>query len=127
MTSSLRTERPEVKVFSLKEEGEIREKGQLVIGKNIRFTSICEHHLLPFLGRISIAYVVGSSNTVAGFSKLVRLVNYYSSRPQIQERLVQQIADSLMESDLKPAGVLVHGEAVHMCVHVGELRTGRPV
>lgn len=118
MTYGLREDPPEVKVFDLKSDGGSFEKGQLIIGRSIKFSSMCEHHMLPFIGRVDIAYVVGEDSLVAGFSKLSRLVNYYASRPQIQERLVQQIADGLMNSEVKPAGVLVIAEAVHMCVYV---------
>ncbi|BCU68442.1 GTP cyclohydrolase I FolE [Sulfolobales archaeon HS-7] len=118
MTKGLREEEPQIKIFSLKSDGSPTEDNQVVIGKDIRFTSLCEHHLLPFIGHISIAYVVGKEGKVLGFSKLSRVANYFASRPQIQERLVQQIADALMDSELKPEGVIVIAEAIHMCVYV---------
>ncbi len=119
MTSGLRTTPPEVKVFRLADdEGAEYEEDQLIVAKDIGFSSLCEHHLLPFIGKIHIAYVVGKGGKVAGFSKLIRITNYYASRPQIQERLVSQIADALMNSDVEPRGVLVVGSGVHMCSYV---------
>ncbi|QKQ99292.1 GTP cyclohydrolase I [Metallosphaera tengchongensis] len=118
MTSSLREGQPEIKVFSLGEDGVAYEDNQLVLASDIQFSSLCEHHLLPFVGKIHVAYVVGDEKKVAGFSKIIRLVNYYSSKPQIQERLVNEISEALMNSDLKPKGVMVIGEAIHMCSYV---------
>ncbi|BBG23926.1 GTP cyclohydrolase 1 [Sulfuracidifex tepidarius] len=119
MTSGLRTEPPEIKVFKLSETGDVEyEEDQLIVAKDVGFSSLCEHHLLPFIGKVHIAYVVGKGGKVAGFSKLIRITNYYASRPQIQERLVSQIADALMNSDVEPKGVLVIGSGVHMCSFV---------
>ncbi|MCY0850023.1 GTP cyclohydrolase I [Sulfuracidifex metallicus] len=120
MTSGLRTDPPEIKVFKLsegEEEGEY-EEDQLIVAKDIGFSSLCEHHLLPFIGKIHVAYVVGKGGRVAGFSKIIRITNYYASRPQIQERLVSQIADALMNSEVEPKGVLVVGSGIHMCSFV---------
>ncbi len=94
------------------------EEDQIVLASDIQFSSLCEHHLLPFVGKIHVAYVVGEEGKVAGFSKIIRIVNYYASKPQIQERLVSEIADALMQSDLHPKGVIVIGDAVHMCSYV---------
>ncbi|BBG26681.1 GTP cyclohydrolase I [Sulfuracidifex tepidarius] len=119
MTSGLRTEPPKIKVFNLSETGDVEyEEDQLIVAKDVGFSSLCEHHLLPFIGKVHIAYVVGKGGKVAGFSKLIRITNYYASRPQIQERLVSQIADALMNSDVEPKGVLVIGSGVHMCSFV---------
>jgi len=118
MTSGLRTSQPQIKVFNLAEDGKIEEEDQIVLVRNIGFSSLCEHHLLPFIGKIHVAYVVGKEGKVAGFSKIIRVVNYYSARPQIQERLVQQIADAIMNSDVNPKGVMVIGQAIHMCSYV---------
>ncbi|BFH74406.1 GTP cyclohydrolase I FolE [Sulfurisphaera javensis] len=118
MTSGLRTPKPQIKTFNLAEDGLSEEEDQIVLVKNIQFSSLCEHHLLPIIGKIHVAYIVGPEKKVAGFSKIIRIVNYYSSRPQIQERLVQQIADALMSSDIHPKGVMVIGDALHMCAYV---------
>ncbi len=119
MTSGLRTPQPEIKAFRISENGdESAVEDQVVLASDIQFSSLCEHHLLPFVGRIHIAYVVGKEGKVAGFSKLIRLVNYYASKPQIQERLVEEIADALMASEVAPKGVMVIGDAIHMCAYV---------
>lgn len=86
---------------------------EMVVLKNIEFYSICEHHLLPFFGKISIGYIPDSK--VVGISKLARLVEVYSRRLQIQEKMTAQIADTLMEV-LQPKGVMVVAEAKHMCM-----------
>lgn len=86
---------------------------EMVILKNIEFYSTCEHHFLPFFGTISIGYL--PNKRVLGISKLARLVEIYSRRLQIQEKLVAQIADSLMEH-LQPLGVMVVCKAKHMCI-----------
>ena len=81
--------------------------------KDIEFYSMCEHHFMPFFGTISIGYL--PNKKVIGISKLARLVEIYSRRLQIQEKLVAQIADSLMEN-LNPLGVMVVCKAKHMCI-----------
>ena len=96
-----------IKVF--KEE----EHDEMVILKDIPFYSVCEHHLLPFLGRAHIAYIP-DENRLLGLSKLARLVEIYAKRPQLQERLTSQIADTIIKS-IKPKGVLVVIEAEHLC------------
>lgn len=118
MTEGLRTPQPQIKIFSLAEDGVSEDEDQIVLIRNISFSSLCEHHLLPILGKIHVAYVVGHERKVAGFSKIIRITNYYSARPQIQERLVQQIADAVMNSDIHPKGVMVIGDALHMCSYV---------
>jgi len=84
----------------------------LQICKDIEFTSLCEHHLLAFLGTVTIAYV--PDGRVCGLSKLARLVECYGRRLQIQERMTQQIADAIQEH-LKPKGVFVKVQAKHLC------------
>jgi len=86
---------------------------EMVILKDIEFFSTCEHHFLPFVGKISIGYLPDKS--VVGISKLARLVEIYSRRLQIQERLVTQIADDIMNI-VKAKGCMVVAEAVHMCM-----------
>jgi len=81
---------------------------------NINFFSICEHHLLPFFGTVTIVYQPNTQ--VAGLSKLARLVDCYARRLQIQERMTQQVADALFEH-LSPKGVLVICKAKHLCCH----------
>jgi GTP cyclohydrolase I len=86
----------------------------IVILKDIPFYSMCEHHMLPFFGRVHLAYIP-KSNKVSGFSSLTRLIDIFSKRLQIQERFTQQIANSIMEF-LDPLGVLVVVEAQQLCV-----------
>lgn len=92
---------------------EDEEHHEIVMVKDIPFYSMCEHHLVPFHGRAHVAYT--PRGTVTGLSKLARLVDTYARRPQMQERLTTQVADTLMES-LKPYGVMVVVEAEHLCM-----------
>jgi len=87
---------------------------EMVLVKDIPLYSMCEHHLVPFYGMAHVAYIP-ANNRITGLSKLVRVVEGYSKRPQLQERLTGQIADTIM-SILKPQGVLVVIEAEHMCM-----------
>ena len=89
------------------------DSGRMVLEKDIGFYSTCEHHLLPFYGKVHIAYV--PSKRVVGLSKLARCVEVFARRPQIQERMTEQIADAVMES-LRPEGVMVMVSAEHMCM-----------
>jgi len=91
------------------------EHKELVLVKDIALYSICEHHLLPFHGVAHVGYIPGDEGRITGLSKLARLVDIYARRPQVQERLTTQIADSLVET-LNPAGVIVVVEAEHMCI-----------
>lgn len=86
---------------------------QVVVVKDIKFTSLCAHHFLSFTGTCSVAYL--PDKYVVGLSKIPRVVKFFASRPQIQEELVIQIADYLMEKVL-PKGVAVMIEAVHTCM-----------
>jgi GTP cyclohydrolase I len=91
-----------------------------ILIKDIPFYSFCEHHLLPFFGKVKILYIP-KDNRVAGFSELVRVVDLYSRRLQIQERLTNQIADKLMET-LKPTGLRILIEATQLCVTMRDRR-----
>ena len=89
------------------------DSSEMVVEKDITFYSTCEHHLLPFYGKVHIGYI--PDGKVVGLSKLARTVEVYAKRPQIQEQLTAQIADALMEY-LKPQGAMVMLEAEHMCM-----------
>ncbi|MCZ2818932.1 GTP cyclohydrolase I FolE [Modestobacter sp. VKM Ac-2977] len=94
---------------------------ELVLVKDIPMYSTCEHHLVPFHGRAHIGYIPGADGRVTGLSKLARLVEVYARRPQVQERMTRQIADSLFEV-LKPQGVIVVVEAEHLCMAMRGVR-----
>ncbi len=99
---------------------------EMVIVKNISFSSICEHHLLPFIGEVSIAYIP-KGKRVAGLSKLSRVVDILSKRAQLQERLTTQIAEVITKA-LNPRGVLVIVRAEHMCIRMrGVKRADMPI
>ncbi len=87
---------------------------EMIIVKDIPFFSLCEHHMLPFFGKVHIAYIP-NENKVTGLSKLARIVDVYAKRLQLQERLTEQIADAIVEN-LNPKGVLVIVEAEHLCM-----------
>ena len=89
------------------------ENSEMVLEKDITFYSTCEHHMLPFYGKVHIAYV--PDGKVVGLSKLARTVEVFARRLQIQEQLTGQIADALMEH-MQPKGVMVMIEAEHMCM-----------
>jgi len=86
---------------------------EMVIVKDIEFFSMCEHHLLPFFGKIHVAYL--PKDKVIGLSKIPRIVNMYARRMQLQERLTQQVAEAV-ESAISPRGVAVVAEARHFCM-----------
>jgi GTP cyclohydrolase I len=88
----------------------------LIVVKDIRFESVCEHHLLPFFGKVGVAYVP-KGRRIVGISKIVRAVDAISHRLQIQERMTADIAD-VVASELNPSGVLVRVEAEHLCMTV---------
>ncbi|MBQ9945113.1 MAG: GTP cyclohydrolase I FolE [Clostridia bacterium] len=87
---------------------------EMVVVRDIPLYSMCEHHILPFVGKAHIAYIPGNGKVI-GLSKLARIVDNFARRPQIQEKLTSQIADFLMEK-LEPQGVAVVIEAEHLCM-----------
>jgi len=88
---------------------------EMVIVRDIPFYSMCEHHLLPFFGVVHIGYLPNADGRVVGLSKLARVTEIIASRPQIQERMTTQIADTIM-AGLKPSGVAVVVQAEHLCM-----------
>lgn len=94
---------------------------ELVLVKDIELHSTCEHHLLPFYGVAHVGYLPNESGRITGLSKLARLVDVFARRPQVQERLTTQVADSLMRV-LEPRGAIVVVEAEHMCMAVRGVR-----
>jgi len=109
LTSGYKTSLPEVvndALFTVKFD-------EMVLVKNIEFYSLCEHHLLPFFGKIHVAYL--PKDKVIGLSKIPRLVNMFARRLQVQERLTQQIAEAITEA-VSPRGVAVLCEAQHFCM-----------
>ena len=87
---------------------------EMIVMKDIAFFSICEHHFLPFVGTADIVYIP-KAGRIVGASKLARAVDIAASRPQLQERLTQQVADALI-AKLDPVGVLVRIQATHLCM-----------
>jgi GTP cyclohydrolase I len=99
-------------------EGESHD--EMVLIKEIPLYSVCEHHLLPFAGMAHVAYIPDGGRIV-GLSKIVRVLETYASRPQVQERLTTQVAESIMEG-LSPKGVMVVIEAEHLCMSMRGVR-----
>ncbi|MGA0802654.1 MAG: GTP cyclohydrolase I FolE [Ilumatobacteraceae bacterium] len=97
------------------------EHDEMVLVRDIPFTSVCEHHMLPFTGTAHIAYLPGTTGRFTGLSKLARLVEGYARRLQVQERLTSQLADA-MQNMLDPVGVLVVVEAEHSCMSIRGVR-----
>jgi GTP cyclohydrolase I len=88
---------------------------EMVMVRDIPFASLCEHHLIPFIGKAHVAYIPGDDGRITGLSKLARLVDGYAKRLQVQERMTTEIADAI-EQTLDPRGVLVVVEAEHLCM-----------
>jgi GTP cyclohydrolase I len=94
---------------------------EMVMVKDIPLYSVCEHHLIPWIGKAHVAYIPNEDGRITGLSKLARLVEEYSHRPQVQERLTTQVADAI-EEQLQPRGVLVVVEAEHLCMSMRGVR-----
>lgn len=97
-----------------------QEHDEIVLVKDIPFYSVCEHHLLPFIGKAHVAYLPAGGR-ISGISKLARVVDIISRRPQVQERLTVTIAETIMKA-LKPKGVMVIIEAEHLCMTMRGIR-----
>ncbi|MFN2626840.1 MAG: GTP cyclohydrolase I FolE [Mycobacteriales bacterium] len=94
---------------------------EMVLVRDIDVESICEHHLIPFIGVAHVGYIPNEQGQITGLSKLGRVVDLYARRPQIQEQLTTQIADAV-EEQLKPRGVIVVVEAEHLCMSLRGVR-----
>jgi GTP cyclohydrolase I len=99
----------------------VEDYDELIILRDIPLYSVCEHHLLPFTGRAHVGYVPNDKGQITGLSKLARVVDVASRRPQVQERLTVQIADAIT-SRLEPKGVIVVLEAEHLCMAMRGIR-----
>ncbi len=97
------------------------EHDEMILVRDIPFYSMCEHHLVPFFGHAHVAYIPSDSGRITGLSKLARLVDGFAKRPQVQERLTSQIANS-MEAVLEPRGIVVVIEAEHLCMGMRGVR-----
>ncbi len=91
------------------------EHDEMVMVRDIPFASLCEHHMVPFMGKAHVAYIPGEDGRITGLSKLARLVDGYARRLQVQERMTTEIADAI-ERVLDPKGVLVVVDAEHLCM-----------
>ncbi len=94
---------------------------EMVMVRDIPLHSLCEHHLVPFIGKAHVAYIPNTQGRITGLSKIARLVDGYARRPQVQERLTQQIA-AAVNLTLEPRGVLVVIEAEHLCMSMRGIR-----
>jgi GTP cyclohydrolase I len=94
---------------------------EMVMVRDIPLYSMCEHHLVPFIGKAHVAYIPNSTGKITGLSKIARLVDAYARRPQVQERLTRQVADAI-DATLNPRGVLVVIEAEHLCMSMRGVR-----
>lgn len=94
---------------------------EMIMVRDIPMASICEHHLVPWVGKAHVAYIPNEKGQITGLSKLARVVDVVSRRPQVQERLTTQIADAI-ETALDPRGVLVVVEAEHLCMTMRGVR-----
>ena len=94
---------------------------EMIMVRDIALYSVCEHHLVPFIGRAHVAYIPNETGCITGLSKIARVVDLLAKRPQVQERLTTQIADAI-ENKLRPRGVLVVVEAEHLCMSMRGVR-----
>ncbi len=94
---------------------------EMIMVRDIAIISVCEHHLVPFIGKAHVAYIPNADGRVTGLSKLARLVDAYARRPQVQERLTSQVANEI-ERTLQPRGVMVVIEAEHLCMSMRGVR-----
>jgi GTP cyclohydrolase IA len=94
---------------------------EMIMVRDVPMASICEHHLIPFIGKAHVAYIPNTDGQITGLSKLARLVDGLARRPQVQERLTAQIADAMVER-LQPRGALVVIEAEHLCMSMRGVR-----
>jgi GTP cyclohydrolase I len=94
---------------------------EMILVKDIEVWSMCEHHLVPFHGHAHVGYIPSAEGCITGLSKLARLVDVYARRPQVQERLTTQVADSLM-AILQPRGVIAVFECEHLCMTMRGVR-----
>ncbi|MEJ7764044.1 MAG: GTP cyclohydrolase I FolE [Acidimicrobiales bacterium] len=97
------------------------EHDEMVMVRDVAFTSLCEHHLVAFHGRAHVAYIPNEDGRITGLSKVARVIDGFARRPQVQERLTTQVADAI-ERALQPRGVLVVVEAEHMCMSMRGVR-----
>jgi GTP cyclohydrolase IA len=116
ITSGLREDAAQV-LRAVFEEGH----DEMVMVRDIPMASVCEHHLLPFVGKAHVAYIPNEQGRITGLSKLARLVDGMARQPQVQERLTTQIADAMVER-LEPRGALVVIEAEHLCMTMRGVR-----
>jgi GTP cyclohydrolase IA len=116
ITSGLRAD-PTAVLQAVFDEGH----DEMVMIRDIPLASICEHHLIPFVGKGHVAYIPNEQGRITGLSKLARLVDGLARRPQVQERLTAEIADALVER-LEPRGALVVIEAEHLCMSMRGVR-----
>ena len=107
MTSGIREDPPDMTTFPR------GSNDQMIVIKDISMHSLCEHHLIPFFGKVAIGYI--PRDNILGLSKFARVVDYFAKRPQIQEQLTSQIADFLYSS-LDPVGLMVEIRAEHLCM-----------
>jgi GTP cyclohydrolase I len=97
------------------------EHDEMILVRDIPLYSLCEHHLIPFLGKAHVGYIPNEDGRITGLSKLARLVDGFAARPQVQERLTTQVADALVEV-LDPRGAIVVIEAEHLCMSMRGVR-----
>ena len=98
---------------------------EIIISKDIKFYSMCEHHILPYFGKVDIAYI--PNDYILGISKFARIVNFFSHRLNVQERMTDNIANYIMNGNLKPKGVMVIVKGTHLCEIMRGVKEPNPV